>query len=160
MKNSRTITPPPSVDASTVGVVVRLSKVLEIVLSARGLTMNQFHLMSLVDEGETAPTMLSRRLVMKPPNITAMVTGLIERGLMTSSKSAEDKRRTELAVTDDGRTSLHQARHRCAQALEYLAEEATAGGGRPLIDSLASWLPALDMELMALRRQTGEEPDS
>jgi DNA-binding MarR family transcriptional regulator len=148
------------VEASTVGVVVRLSKVLEIVLSDLGLTMNQFHLMSLVEEGEAAPTMLGRRLVMKPPNVTAVVTGLIERGLMTSAKSAEDKRRTQLAVTDEGRASLQQARHRCDQALEYLAEEATAGRGRPLVESLARWLPALDMELVALRRRTGEEPRS
>lgn len=158
MKRSRTITAPPTVDESTVGVVVRLSKVLEIVLSDLGLTMNQFHLMSLVDDGETAPTMLSRRLVMKPPNVTAMVNGLTERGLMASSKSAEDKRRIELAVTDTGRASLQKARHRCAQALDYLADEATAGRGSPLIESLARWLPALDMELLAQRRQTREEP--
>lgn len=88
MKRSRTITAPPTVDESTVGVVVRPSKVL-------GYT---------------------------------------------------------------GRASLQKARHRCAQALDYLADEATAGRGSPLIESLASWLPALDMELLALRRQTREEP--
>ena len=82
-----------------IGVIVRLAKVLEIVLADVGLTMNQFRLLTLVEDRSPSAAELSRRLVMKPPNVSALTAGMVKRGLIEQRRQLGDGRRRILALT-------------------------------------------------------------
>ena len=87
-----------------IGVIVRLAKVLEIVLADVGLTMNQFRLLTLVEDRSPSAAELSRRLVMKPPNVSALTAGMVKRGLIEQRRQLGDGRRRILALTPAART--------------------------------------------------------
>ena len=137
---------------STVLVVVRLAKTLEIVLADVGLTLNQFRLLTLVEDADVTPGELSTRLVMKPPNVTAMINSLADRGLVRRSRGAGDGRRTRLQLTRRGDDRLQRAGAACEAALRYLAADAAGYGADDLLDALDRWLPALDTAASELRQ--------
>lgn len=138
---------------STAIVVVRLAKTLEIVLADVGLTLNQFRLLTLTEtEPEITPGELSTRLVMKPPNVTAMINSLADRGLIRRSRSDDDGRQTRLHLTRQGDTLLDQARHVCDATLGHLATNAEGERAPELLSAIDRWLPALDAAAVALRR--------
>jgi DNA-binding MarR family transcriptional regulator len=142
----------PTGGSSTALVVVRLAKTLEIVLSDVGLTLNQFRLLTLIEEGPTTPSELSTRLVMKPPNVTAMINSLAERGLIRRSRSSHDARQTRLHLTRRGDALLDRAATACEAALVYLASSAEGNRGSDLLSALDRWLPALNAAAADLRR--------
>jgi DNA-binding MarR family transcriptional regulator len=93
---------------------------------------------------------LSVRLVMKPPNITTLIDGLVERGFVVRSRDADDRRRQVLALTAHGRRVLRDAERRCDDALTRLA--LLRPGGPPLLGAaLEDWVPALDQAAVDLR---------
>src|SRR6476661_8599923 len=97
--------------------VIRLAKVLEIVLDGVGLTPNQYRMLTFVDAGAPPMRELSVRLVMKPPNVTALVDGLVARGLVGRAPDGRDRRRRILSLTAEGRALLTAAEERCAESL-------------------------------------------
>lgn len=57
----------------------------------------------LLRHGATAPGTLARRVSLSPATITGIVDRLEKRGLITRERSLEDKRKVEIALTDQGR---------------------------------------------------------
>jgi DNA-binding MarR family transcriptional regulator len=143
-------------EAQGIDVVVRLSKVLEIVLAELGLTMNQFRLLTLVDQGSPSAAELSLRLVMKPPNVSVLTAGLVERDLVVQQRHADDGRRRTLTLTPTGEALLARAHEECGAALRFLAD-ASPGRGDPLRE-LEGWLPALDEAAVQLRARADSPP--
>ncbi len=134
---------------STPTTIVRLSKIIEIVLADYGLTLNQFRLLSLVDEGATSSAEVGVRLAMKAPNVTAMTNSLIERGLLVREQDADDRRRAHLTLTDDGVALMAGADKRCQEALLHVVKQ--AGASPDLLDRLDAWLPVLEATATDLR---------
>jgi DNA-binding MarR family transcriptional regulator len=134
-------------------VVVRLAKVVEIVLADVGLTLNQYRLLTLIEEEAPSARELSLRLVMKPPNVTALTNTLSERALIAKLRHATDGRRADLVLTAAGRRVLRQAHARCERALGRLAERdpRPSRSGRVLA-GLDEWLPSLDEAAVRLRQ--------
>lgn len=62
----------------------------------------------LLKHGATAPGTLARRISLSPATVTGIVDRLEKRGLVTRERSREDKRKVEIALTDEGRTLAHQ----------------------------------------------------
>jgi DNA-binding MarR family transcriptional regulator len=137
---------------STALVVVRLAKTLEIVLADVGLTFNQFRLLTLVEDATVTPGELSTRLVMKPPNVTAMINSLADRGLIRRSRSDDDARRTRLHLTRRGDALVGRAHAACDGALQHLAAGAEGDRAEQLLTALDRWLPALDAAAIELRK--------
>jgi DNA-binding MarR family transcriptional regulator len=137
---------------STALVVVRLAKTLEIVLSDAGLTLNQFRLLTLIEEATITPSELSARLVMKPPNVTAMINSLTKRGLIRRSRSNQDARQTRLHLTRRGNALLDRAGTACEATLVHLARSVEGERGSDLLAALDRWLPALNAAAAELRR--------
>jgi DNA-binding MarR family transcriptional regulator len=149
--------------ADRIGVIVRLAKVLEITLSEVGLTMNQYRLLTLVQERSPSAAELSVRLAMKPPNVSVLTRGMVERGLISQARQSGDGRRRTLALTADGRALVRRANKRCAATLQYLeaaSPTSTPPGG--LVASLDWWLPVLDAEADRARRnaETSDQNDA
>lgn len=136
---------------SAVLTVIRLSKVIELVLGEAGLTLNQYRLLTFVEEGPPALREVSFRLAMKPPNVSVLIDGLVDRGLIGRHPDPGDGRRIKLVLTDPGRDALRSARDRCGLALAHLAS--TPGAPDGLLAHLGDWHLALDAAAIDLREE-------
>jgi DNA-binding MarR family transcriptional regulator len=131
--------------------VVRLSKIVEAVLGELELTLNQFRMLTFIERGAPPIAELGSRLAMKPPNVTILIDGLVERGLALRARNAEDGRRVDLSLTDQGSALLLEAETRSDAVLDYLAER--SGDSEGPLDGLDSWTDVLDDIAIDLHRE-------
>ena len=111
-----------------------LSKRVEVALGTVDLTLPQFRVLGILAEGSSAASGLADRLAVRRPSITAIVDGLVARGLVDRRQEDSDRRRVALRLTKDGERLLATA-DRAVD--EYLV-------------AIAGYLPSKD-EAMALR---------
>jgi long-chain acyl-CoA synthetase len=125
---------PPRVLGSYGRVAAWLSKRVEVALGTVDLTLPQFRVLGILAEGSSAASGLADRLAVRRPSITALVDGLVARGLVDRRQEEDDRRRVALRLTKEGERILDEA-DRAVD--EYIA-------------SLAGYLPTKE-EAMALR---------
>ena len=136
--------------------VVRISKIVEVVLGGVDLTLNQYRMLTFIERGAPPIAELGSRLAMKPPNVTTLIDGLVERGLALRAKNPEDGRRVDLSITDQGEALLLEAETRSYAVLNYLAE--SSGDSEVLLNGLDSWTDVLDdIAIDLLREWLGAE---
>jgi DNA-binding MarR family transcriptional regulator len=111
-----------------------LSKRVEVALGTVDLTLPQFRVLGILAEGSSAASGLADRLAVRRPSITALIDGLVARGLVDRRQEEDDRRRVALRLTKEGERILTEADHAVD---EYIA-------------SLAGYLPTKE-EAMALR---------
>ncbi len=102
-------THPPAVLGSYGRVAAWLSKRVEVALSTVDLTVPQFRVLGLLAEGSSAASLLADRLAVRRPSITALIDGLVARGLVDRRQEDSDRRRVELRLTEDGERTLAAA---------------------------------------------------
>jgi DNA-binding MarR family transcriptional regulator len=127
-------------------VIARLARQAEIALSGSDLSVSQYRLLMLLSRGSTAQSALASDLTVSRPAVTAVVDGLVRRGLVRRShEEAGDRRRVIHVLTEHGTALLAEAdtavQSRLAEIAGYLespslADEALAG--------LGLWESALD----------------
>jgi long-chain acyl-CoA synthetase len=76
---------------------------------AGDLSLPQFRVLALVDEGGERASHLAERLAVAKPTVTAVVDGLVERGYLSRSADADDRRATRITLTAAGRRALWDA---------------------------------------------------
>jgi long-chain acyl-CoA synthetase len=108
MSKARTIT-------GAARAVARLAKQVELALAPLDLSLPQYRVLALLGEGSTASSVLARRLAVSPPSVTAVVDGLVGRGLVERRADPEDRRRLTLLLTREG-TKLLTAADGAAEA--------------------------------------------
>jgi long-chain acyl-CoA synthetase len=133
-KSAGTKGAPPRVLGSYGRVAAWLSKRVEVALGTVDLTLPQFRVLGILAEGSSAASRLADRLAVRRPSITAIVDGLVARGLVDRRQEDSDRRRVALRLTTEGEQILAAADKAVD---EYLA-------------SLAGCLPSKE-EAMALR---------
>jgi long-chain acyl-CoA synthetase len=130
--------PRPDGDEPTSGTYGRvaawLSKRVEVALAQMDLTLPQYRVLGILVEGSAASSGLADRLAVRPPSITAVIDGLVARGLVDRTQEDSDRRRITLRLTDEGMRIVSEANR---SVDEYLA-------------SIAHCLPSKD-EALALR---------
>jgi long-chain acyl-CoA synthetase len=89
--------------------VARLARQVEVALAPLDLSLPQYRVLALLGEGSTASSVLARRLAVSPPTVTAVVDGLVGRGLVERRPDPEDRRRLTLLLTRDGAKVLAAA---------------------------------------------------
>ncbi|MFJ9563728.1 MarR family winged helix-turn-helix transcriptional regulator [Streptomyces fuscichromogenes] len=100
----------------------------------------------LAAEGPDSPTSLAELERVRPQAMASTLAQLEQRGLVRRTPDAADRRRSILAVTDEGRAMLAERRSESVQRLaavvdEFSVEErATLGAALPLLDRLAERL--------------------
>jgi long-chain acyl-CoA synthetase len=114
-----------------------LSKRVEVALATVDLTLPQYRVMGILAEGSSAASGLADRLAVRRPSITALVDGLVAKGLVDRKQEASDRRKVDVRLTDEGERVLAEA-DRAVD--DYLV-------------SIAGHLPSKD-EAMALRSLT------
>lgn len=90
-----------------VRVLTRLARVLR--RADTGLTMPQYKLLVLLDNGDERSSRLAAQLAVSKPTITAAADGLLEMGHIRRSTDQSDKRAVWLQLTDGGRAALRRA---------------------------------------------------
>ena len=123
---------------------VRLARSVYTALSTVELSAAQYRLLVQLAEGSEASTSLAKKLAVTAPSVTAVVDGLVQRGLVERSQSAEDRRRVSLTLTEEGQRVLSLADQAVTNRLALIAAE--LGGGqrtKSALDGLALWGEAL-----------------
>ena len=134
-----TVTPTrPNGDKPSTGIYGRvtawLSKRVEFALAQMDLTLPQYRVLGILAEGSAAASGLAGRLAVRPSSVTAIIDGLVARGLVDRKHEEGDRRRIALRLTEEGARIVAEA---------DLAVDA-------YLSSIAACLPDED-ELMVLR---------
>jgi long-chain acyl-CoA synthetase len=83
-----------------------LSKRVEVALAQVELTLPQYRVLGILAEGSAAASGLADRLAVRRPSITALIDGLVARGLVDRRQEDTDRRRVELRLTPEGAEAL------------------------------------------------------
>jgi len=132
------------VDARAGRVAARLAKVVEGALGTVELSLPQYRLLVFLSEKSEAASALAAKLAVSPPSVTALVDGMVSRGLVERRPDDSDRRRVAHMLTDEGRATLAAADEAVERALCELAELLGPARGRRASDGLALWGEALD----------------
>ena len=100
--------------------LVRIARTLE--HACTELTLPQYRLLAMVATGDRQATQLAGRLALSKPTITAVVDGLVERGLLSRSVVAGDRRAVDLTLTGAGRDALEATEAAMADRLWRLLD--------------------------------------
>lgn len=124
----------------------RLARQVERALTDAGLSMPQYRLLALLSEGSAVASALAERLVVTRPSVTALVDGLVERGLVERRGAPDDRRRVVHALTPKGRRALKAADRAIAERLGRVLGELGDREGRRAVAGLEVWGKALDAQ--------------
>jgi long-chain acyl-CoA synthetase len=126
-------------------VAARLARQVEVGLAQVDLSLPQYRILMFLDEGAMVPSKLADRLAVSRPTVTAVVDGLVARGLVERSHDHDDRRRVGHALTPAGRRLLDVAdRSIDARLLEiagHLGDDVEVGEA---LHGLDCWRRALD----------------
>ena len=121
-----------------------ISRQVEVGLSTGDLSLSQYRVLGLLAEGMTLPSSMADRLDVRRPSITAVVDGLVNRGYVVRTHSADDRRQVTHGMTEEGRTVLAAADRavdaRLGSFVDYLGD---AGEIADANRGLALWGKAL-----------------
>ena len=121
----------------------KLARQVTIPLGEVDLSLPQYRVLAFLEEGEAAPSDLAGRLSVSRPSITALMDGLITRGLVERRPDSDDGRRVHHHLTDAGRAILQQADQAVGDRLVAIGAHVTAGDPSVLIASLARFGQAI-----------------
>ncbi|MGH2871957.1 MAG: MarR family winged helix-turn-helix transcriptional regulator [Solirubrobacteraceae bacterium] len=136
--------------------MARLARQVERALAAADLTLPQYRTLIMLADGNEAASALADKLAVSRPSVTAVVDGLVARGLVQRDQDVGDRRRVALAITPRGRALLAVADEHAERRLGEIAEHG-AGDQALAFDGLALWKQALDRHRIARRAQPEPE---
>lgn len=125
-------------------VAARLAKHVEIALSHIDLSQPQYRVLVILAQGSAAASALAAKLAVSPPSVTALVDGLVGRGLVERRSVAGDRRRVAHVLTDAGRKALADADAAVNRRLEEIAGYLPAAERSRALSGLDLWLKAMD----------------
>jgi DNA-binding MarR family transcriptional regulator len=96
------------------------ARTLERAAGAVDLTLAQYRVLALIAAGDERSSLLADRLAVAKPTITAVVDGLVERGLIERGAVQGDRRSIRLSLTKAGVNALRAAEREMASALETI----------------------------------------
>lgn len=132
--------------------VAWLAKQVEVSLASVELSIAQYRVLGYLDLSPAVSSDLAERLAVRPPSITAVMDGLVARGLVERQPVKSDRRLVRHVLTDQGHQVLDAAdRATSARIGEIASCLDTEERSRRLLDGLALWRQALGA--FRLRRQ-------
>jgi long-chain acyl-CoA synthetase len=159
------VTSPPSTDAASGGtarsragtkmsaappvlgtygrVAAWLSKRVEVALAQVELTLPQYRVLGILAEGTAAASGLADRLAVRRPSITALIDGLVARGLVDRRQEDADRRRVEVRLTPEGVSTLARADEAVDEYLIAIAGHLSDKEEAMALRSLELWARAM-----------------
>jgi long-chain acyl-CoA synthetase len=136
--------------------VARLGRQVEIALAGVGLTTAQYRTLTQLDEGAEASSSLAAKLAVSRPSVTAVVEGLVERGLVDRWHSDEDRRRVSVNLTESGRRVLAEADAAVSARLAELLDEVSLRQAAQAVAGITRWERAMDASRARKRAVAGD----
>jgi DNA-binding MarR family transcriptional regulator len=128
-----------------------LAKQVELSLTEVDLSLSQYRILGLLDEGSAVSSALAERLAVRPPSVTAVIDGLVTRGLVARRHAEDDRRRVSHQLTELGQRLLADADAAVDARLEMLANRLPSAKARDrAIEDLALWGKAMTAHREAL----------
>ena len=121
----------------------RLAKQVEVALAAVDLSLPQYRTLAFLDAGPEAASALAGKLAVSRPSVTAIIDGLVQRGLVRREADVTDRRRVHHVLTSDGARTLASADRAVTERLERVASHLDEDADNAL-DGLARWNDALN----------------
>jgi len=132
-----------------------LSKRVEVALAEVDLTLPQYRVLTILAEGSAAASGLADRLAVRRPSVTALIDGLVARGLVDRRQEDADRRRVALRLTDEGARTVVEADRVVDEHLAALAGHLPDKDEAMALRSLELWGAALTASRQA--RQAEQE---
>ncbi|HSL59104.1 MAG TPA: MarR family winged helix-turn-helix transcriptional regulator [Acidimicrobiales bacterium] len=124
----------------------RLARVVENALGEVEMSLPQYRmLVFLAEGGSAAASALAGKLGVSRPSVTALVDGLVAKGLVERQPDPSDRRRVSHAVTEAGLAALDRADTAVTARLVEVAERVDAGEQADAFAGLAAWERALNV---------------
>jgi long-chain acyl-CoA synthetase len=133
-----------------------LSKRVEVALAQVDLTLPQYRVLGILAEGAAAASGLADRLAVRRPSITALIDGLVARGLVDRRQEDADRRRVALRLTAAGTRVLAAADHAVDDYLVSIAGHLPDKEEAMALRSLELWARAMTESRQGPRQTTGE----
>lgn len=127
----------------------RLAKHVEGALAKVELSLPQYRVLVMLEKGSAAASALASRLAVSPPSVTALVDGLVTRGLVQRRPVAGDRRRVDHVLTDAGRLALAEADAAVNDRLEEIAAHLPPSDRKRAFAGLELWHQAMDAHIEA-----------
>jgi long-chain acyl-CoA synthetase len=125
----------------------RLAKHVELALGHSDLSLPQYRVLVLLGDGTAVASVLASKLAVSPPSVTAIVDGLVARGLVKRHSDGGDRRRVTHALTDKGRRVLSEADAETNARLEAVARHLATRDHERAVAGLRLWYDAMDAYL-------------
>jgi len=126
-------------------VAARLARQVEVGLAKVDLSLPQYRILLFLDEGWTGASKLAEHLAVSRPTVTAVVDGLVLRGLVERRHEDGDRRRVGHTLTAAGRQLLDEADEilddRMREIAGHLDDDSDTAQA---LDGLDCWRRALD----------------
>ena len=136
--------------------LARLARQLDTALTRVGLSAAQYRVLAFLDEEDAAmASRLADRLRVSRPTVTALIDGLVAKGLVERRPATQDRRRVEHLLTPAGLRALGTADDAVAHQLEGLLTNLDAEERATATAGLAAWHEALDRARQARLDQAG-----
>ena len=133
------------ISAQVSRIAARLGRQVDAALTTVDLSSAQYRMLFQLADGAEASTTLARKLEVSAPSVTAVVDGLVNRGLIARTHSELDRRKVSLDLTEGGRQVLRAADDSVFERLSAIAEHLDEARARALVEDFAIWEEALDM---------------
>jgi DNA-binding MarR family transcriptional regulator len=130
--------------------LARVSSFLE--RSSSELSMAHYRVLSAISSGDERASRIARRLALGKPAISAAVTSLSQRGLLTRADVEGDLRATDLRLTAAGEALLQRVEAEMIRRIEHVASK--VADPVALLESLEELAPAIE-EVVAERAGAG-----
>ena len=103
--------------------------------------MPQYRVLAILAGGSAAASGLAKSLDVRPPSVTALIDGLVARGLVDRRQEDSDRRRVALRITEEGTRLVAEADIAVNEQLAHIAgvpAEQRRGHGPALTRALGS----------------------
>ena len=138
----------PEVSEDALHGLIRLSRQVEAALVEFNLSLAQYRVLDRLAGGEAAGKTLAEWLAVRPPTVTAIVDGLVARGLVSRTPDEIDRRRVTHDLTEQGRETFTAVSRATVRRLSRVAGHAASDSeARSMVSALAKWNTALNRSM-------------
>ena len=122
----------------------RLARQVEVALGDVDLSLPQYRVLAFLAEGTAAASALAGKLAVSRPSVTALIDGLVGRGLVERAADPADRRRVDHRLTAAGRRVLLRADSAVEARLRWLAGHLEGVDADAAMAGLTHWGDAID----------------
>jgi long-chain acyl-CoA synthetase len=135
-------------------IAARLARHVEVALAAVDLTPSQYRVLLRLSEGPSGASGLASGLAVSRPSLTAVVDGLVARGLVERSADPSDRRRVGHALTNEGTRALAAGDRALEERLREILSHAEPSRAAKVTKGLGALVEPLDAFRAARRAES------